>query len=61
MYKIHTEIYFKELTPVVVGPGKSEIHRASRLETQAGVDDAASRRNLVPRKPQFWLLWPSTD
>ena len=32
-----------------------------RLETQTGVDVAVLRWNFFLRKPQFWLLRPSTD
>ena len=59
--RIYRKIYFKELAHVPVGPGKSEIHTASRLETLEGIDAQLLRQNFFSGKPQFLLLRPSTD
>ena len=45
LYMYH-EIYFKGLTHVIVGAGKSKIGKAGRLEYWAGVNVAVLRQNF---------------
>ena len=59
---MYLEIYFKKLAHVITGASKSEIHRAGRPETQAGVDVTVLRENFFfSGKLQFLLLSPPTD
>lgn len=52
---------FKELADTIVGAGKSKICRqASKLEIQVKVDVTVLEDSLF-RKPQSFLLGPSTD